>query len=352
MQIQDIKIIHQRLPLKKVFRTALRTATEIPLIEVEITTDKGIRAKGSTSSAAKVTGETTASICAAIEDYIFPSIKEMPIDNLHDVLHNINVSIPRNYSAKAAVDMAIYNLYCQYLQIPLYKYLGVFRTKLSTHMTISLGSIEQMCDDAQQALSDHFTSLKIKTGKDFRHDIEAVRQIYKTVGENVRLGIDANQGWKKREAVTAIRALQDIPSIDFVEQPVAAHDIEGLKWIKNRVDIPIMADESVFSYSDAIRIIREDAADFINIKLLKCGGIFPATKIVHAAESAGIECMLGCMMEGPLSISCGAMFAWAHKNITRIDLDSLYSLRDFTLPPYMYYGEGKIELKADHDSSK
>lgn len=352
MQIKDVKIIGQKLPLKKVFRTSLRTATEMPLTEVEITTSEGISGKGSTSSAAKVTGETTASIGAAIHDYIFPSIQGMPVDNINKILHNINVSIPHNHSAKAAVDMAIYDLYCQYLQIPLYKYLGVFRTKLSTHMTISLGTIEQMCCDAQQAVSDHFSSLKIKTGKDIHHDIEAIRQIHKTVGTNVRLGIDANQGWKKREAVAAIRALQDIPNIDFVEQPVAAHDISGLKWIKDRVDMPIMADESVFSYSDAIRIIREDAADFINIKLLKCGGIFPTTKILHAAESAGIECMLGCMMEGPLSIACAAMFAWAHKNITRIDLDSLYSLSDFTLPPYIYYGEGQIELKANHDSSE
>ncbi|BBM87337.1 dipeptide epimerase [Candidatus Uabimicrobium amorphum] len=349
MQIKDVKIVHKKLPLKKVFRTALRTATEIPLIEVEISTNEDTIGRGTTSAAAKVTGETTSSICAAIQDYIFPSIAGSSLLNVQQILHSITTSIPKNYSAKAAVDMAVYDLYCKSLQIPLYKYLGVYRTKLSTHMTVSLGEIEQMCCDAQEAVNNHFSSLKIKAGKDFRHDIEAIRQIYKTVGNSVRLGIDANQGWKKRDAVTAIRALQEIPNIDFVEQPVVAHDIEGLKWIKNRVDIPIMADESIFSYSDAMRVIREDAADLINIKLLKCGGIFPATKILHAAESAGIECMLGCMMEGPISIACGAMFACAHKNITRIDLDSLYSLRNFTLPSYIYYGEGQIELKVNHD---
>ncbi|WP_372371449.1 dipeptide epimerase [Candidatus Uabimicrobium sp. HlEnr_7] len=347
MQIIDIKVTHTHLPLEKEFRTALRTATEIPLVDIELISDSGKSGFASTCATTKVTGETISSICAAIKQFIFPAIVGNNVRNLNNILQKIQDSLPNNYGAKAGIDMAVYDLYCKSLGIKLHNHLGIFRSQLSSSMTISLGNIPEMCSNAQEAVDTGFTALKIKAGKNVDEDIKAIREIRNVVGKNISLRIDANQGWQKREAVRAIHALSSVGNIDFIEQPVKAHDLCGMKWIKDRVDIPIMADESVFNYYDAMAVVQQQAADFINIKLLKCGGIFSATKIVHAAESAGIACMLGCMMEGPKSIESAAMFACAHKNITMVDLDSLYFLREFTLPSYITYAKGNISIKTN-----
>jgi L-alanine-DL-glutamate epimerase-like enolase superfamily enzyme len=134
--------------------------------------------------------------------------------------------------------------------------------------------------------------------------------------------VDANQGWNAKDAVRIISAMEDKGlSIDLVEQPVNAHDFEGMKYVTSNVYTPILADESVFSAQDAIRIIQERAADLINIKLMKTGGIYEALKICGIAESFGVECMTGCMLESKLAVSAAAHMAAAKGIITRNDLD-------------------------------
>ena len=109
--------------------------------------------------------------------------------------------------------------------------------------------------------------------------------------------------------------------IEFVEQPVKGRDFEGLKYVTERSYVPVMADESVFSVEDAFKIMQMGAADLINIKLMKCGGIYNALKIASAAEVYGVECMLGCMLEAKVSVNAAVHLACAKNIITKIDLD-------------------------------
>lgn len=109
--------------------------------------------------------------------------------------------------------------------------------------------------------------------------------------------------------------------IEFVEQPVDAHDIEGLKFVADNVAIPVMADESVFSPKDALKIMQLRAADLINIKLMKTGGMHNALKICSIAEIYGVECMIGCMLEAKVSVTAAVHLAAAKSIITKIDLD-------------------------------
>ena len=110
-------------------------------------------------------------------------------------------------------------------------------------------------------------------------------------------------------------------NLELVEQPVPAGDIDGLKFVTDESPVPVLADESVFSPMDAIRIMQLHAADMVNIKLMKCGGITEALRIVSAAEVYGVECMLGCMLESSISVTAAAALACARRAITRIDLD-------------------------------
>lgn len=137
------------------------------------------------------------------------------------------------------------------------------------------------------------------------------------------LQLDANEGWTPKEAVRVIRELEDegIP-LEFVEQPTHRNDINGLRYVRNSVLTPIMADESLSTVEDAIDLINAEAVDMFNIKLMKCGGIKPAMEIASIAQIKRIPCMIGCMLETLTSISASVNVAAAHPNIKMIDLDS------------------------------
>ena len=152
--------------------------------------------------------------------------------------------------------------------------------------------------------------------------MERIAAIREAVGPNVQLRVDANQGWEAKEAVRIIRAMEDRGlCLDLVEQPVPAMDTDGLEHVTRNVETPILADEAVFSPRDAENIIRRGAANLINIKLMKTGGIWNALKICRMAEEHGVECMLGCMLESRLSVAAAAHLAAGQKIVTRADLD-------------------------------
>ena len=251
-------------------------------------------------------------------------------------MKRLHSCILKNTSAKAAVDMAIYDLWAKRWGAPLYKLLGGARTSFRTDITISVNPIDEMVADALDAVSRGYDILKIKVGKDGTGDVERIAAIREAVGPDVQLRVDANQGWTPKQSVAIISAMEDRNlNIELVEQSVKAHDIAGMQFVTSRVYTPILADESVFSPADAIDIIQKGAADLINIKLMKTGGIHQALKICDVAELYGVECMIGCMLESKLSVSAAAHLCCGRSVITKADLDgpSLCSVDPFTGGP-------------------
>ena len=126
-------------------------------------------------------------------------------------------------------------------------------------------------------------------------------------------------------AKQAVRILDQMQEkgldIEFVEQPVPAADLEGMQYVTRHASVPVLADARVFSPADALRIMQTGAADFVNIKLMKCGGITNALRIASAAEVYGVECMIGCMLEAKISVNAAVELACAKKIITKVDLD-------------------------------
>jgi len=322
MIIKNIEVSEILVPLVTPFKTALRTVNAVNDIVVKIITDTGEIGYGEAAPTAVITGETKESIKSAVLNYIKPSIIDMEIDNLEGIMERLNSCILKNTSAKAAVDMAIYDLYAKKLNLPLYKILGGYRNEITTDITISVNEIDQMVQDSIKAVNEGFNFLKIKVGKEAEKDIERISEIRKAVGRNVILRIDANQGWTSKQAVKIISALEDKDlNVELVEQPVKYWDLEGMKHVTQNTYTKILADESVFSAQDAVKIITENAADLINIKLMKTGGIFNGLKICDIAEVYGVECMIGCMLESKISVSAAANLGAAKKIITMVDLD-------------------------------
>ncbi|ATP41153.1 dipeptide epimerase [Solibacillus sp. R5-41] len=322
MKITKIKVGIVEAPLITPFKTALRTVHTIKNVAVHIYTDDGQVGMGEAAPTVVITGETLASITHAIEHVFAPIIIGMEIEELASILDRIEHSLYKNTSAKAAVDMALYDLWAKKYKAPLYQILGGFRQQLTTDITISVNDSEEMVRDSLQAVHRGFSILKVKVGKDAQTDVDRVVAIRKAVGPDVVLRVDANQGWTPKEAVRIIGQLEDKGvNIELVEQPVHYSDLSGMHYVTNHTRTPILADESVFSPKEALSLIHMRAADLINIKLMKTGGIFQAQKLCNIAEASGIECMIGCMLETKISVSAAAHFAAANKNITMVDLD-------------------------------
>lgn len=322
MKITDIKLFEVEAPLITPFKTALRTVDKIKNIGVYVYTDDGHIGIGEAVPTAAITGETRESIINTINHYIKPAILGMEIEELALIMERIDQSIIKNTSAKAAVDMAIYDLFAKGFHAPLYKVLGGYRKELVTNITISVNNTEEMVNDSIKAVNRGYKILKVKVGKDPEKDVERVVAIRKAVGPKVKIRVDANQGWSPKQAIRIIRKLEDADvNIELVEQPVHYADLEGMKYVTAHTETNILADESVFSPKDALKLIHMRACDYINIKLMKTGGIYQAQKVSHIAEANGIECMIGCMLETKISVSAAAHFAASQKNITMVDLD-------------------------------
>lgn len=323
MKISDIRLGMLRVPLKTPFKTALRTVDTVEDIVVSIHTDTGNIGYGEAAATAVITGDTHGSIIEAIRKYIAPRLIGQDIANLNHITQLIQNAMERNTSAKAAVEIAAYDLFGQLYGAPLYKMLGGGDPVITTDITISVDYIDKMVADSLAAVERGFESLKIKVGKDIGVDIERVKAIHAAVEGRALLRLDANQGWTAKQAVFAMRKLEDAGvHLELLEQPVRAHDIDGLKYVTDRVHTPVMADESVFGPAEVVELIKMRAADIINIKLMKTGGISNAIRIADIAALYGVDCMIGCMIETSISVAAAVHVAVAKANvITKIDLD-------------------------------
>lgn len=322
MKITDIKLGVLSVPLRVPFKTALRTVNSVEDVILEIHTDTGAVGYGEAPPTGAITGDTTGAIVGAVRDHIAKTLIGGDVDDFENLCIALQQCVVKNSSAKAAADMALWDLYGQLYQIPVYKLMGGARKSIITDITISVNEPEEMVRDAEDAIKRGYDCLKVKVGKEPEKDIARLSAIRSAVPKETCIRIDANQGWSPKEAVRILNGMQERGlDIEFVEQPVKAHDFEGLKYVTERSYVPVLADESVFSAEDALKIMQMRAADLVNIKLMKCGGLYNALKIASAAEVYGVECMIGCMLEAKISVNAAVHLACAKQIITKIDLD-------------------------------
>ena len=322
MKITAIKAGILLTPLKTPFKTAVRSVSDMTDVVVRIETDEGLAGWGSAPPTDKVTGDTVGSITGALEASINPALTGMDPCNLEECLDALDASIQRNTSAKAAVDIALHDLWARSLGQPAWRLWGGSGKVVRSDVTVSINSPEEMARDAADAAAEGFDTIKVKLGIDAELDFQRLRAIRGAVGGNVQIRVDANQGWTAKEAVRLIhRMCDDGLDIELVEQPVPAHDLDGLSFVTANVPIPVVADESCWSPADALQILQRRAADMVNVKLMKCGGIRAARRIVDIAAAMDAEVMIGAMLEGKISTAAAVHLASTYGNITKIDLD-------------------------------
>ena len=347
MKIRKIETKILKAPLKKPFQTALRRVESLEDIVVLIYTDTEHIGYGEGSPTPVITGETKGTMLAVIE-YIAPFLLHRDIEEFDALLDTVERSILKNTTAKSALEIALYDLKAKSQNQPLYTMLGGTQREFQTDITISLGSVEQMVSSSLEALVLGYRVLKIKVGETPRKDIERIEAIYKSVPKDITLRVDANQAWSAKESVQILTTLESRGVVlELVEQPVKAEDIRGLQYIKQRVQTPLLADESLFTLADAHSLLENSCVDFLNIKLAKCGGIRNALKVADIADEYGAKCMLGCMLEGAISVCAGVHVASARaKTITMLDLDAVSLCSDNPTRGGVIFEESKIILSS------
>ncbi|MCI1966434.1 MAG: dipeptide epimerase [Oscillospiraceae bacterium] len=325
MKITDIKVQTMEVPLLEPFRISLGVITHAKSAVVSVETDEGKVGYGEGSPGILITGENLPGTAAGIELLKKDLIGLDPTD-LEAVYCAMKRSQAHASTVKAAIDIACHDLLGQKAGLPVYQLLGGLNNFIETDITVGINKPEIMAAKAKAWVEKGFDTIKTKVGTGIEEDVARIKAIREAVGSHVKIRVDANQGWSAKEAVQFIQRLNEY-DLELVEQPVPYHDIAGLEYVTKHTDVLIMADESCFMATDALRLVERRAVDVVNIKLMKCGGIREALKINAICEAAGIPCMLGCMAEETnIGVTAAASLGAAMKNITRADLDCTFSL--------------------------
>ncbi len=311
------------VPLKEPFVTALRRVDRLELIVVKLEDDEGHTGWGETAATEAITEQGSGTILADLYT-IADRIRKQGAWTITQWNAWLKETVPDDPNARSAVEIALYDLAAQRTGLSLVEFLGGKSRSLKTGITISLGATTAMVTSAREALEQGFDALKIKLGDDPLKDLERVAAIADAVAGRASLKLDANQGWSVEETITFLQAIEkEGIAVDLIEQPLPREAIDALAEVRRHTAIPILADESVFSLADARRVLEAGAADCVNIKLDKSGGITEALAIADLCEARGVACMMGCMLEGAVSVGAAAHVAAARPGtITMIDLDA------------------------------
>ena len=305
--------------LSEPFEISLGVRESARNLIVTVRTESGIHGYGEGSPLPPVTGETQPA-AVAIAKSAAEVVEGREVRNYRGLVSDVRNAFPGAVSATFAVETAILDAYCREQGIPLAELFGGRPETVETDLTIPIVPPEEAALRAEEAVDAGFGHLKIKAGNDVATDIERIVAVHDIVPDAV-LKIDANQGWSPKET-KQFATEADTRGIDLalIEQPVDKDDLSGLAYTRNHVDVPVAADESVFSPADALAVVRSDAADILNVKLGKSGAL-GAMAIASVAEAANLDVMIGCMLESAVGIHTSAHVVAGLGTFEYVDLD-------------------------------
>jgi len=324
-RIERVTATRVTTPLHTPFVTALRRTTTTDTVVVRVTDSDGVTGWGEAPQVWQVTGESLAGAEACVTGPLAVVVAGRDPDDLHALLRDVGAAVAANHGAKAAVDVALHDLVARRRGVSLPVLLGGTALRVPTDVTVAAGDADALAETARARAADGFGVLKMKVGTDAATDVARVRAVREAVGPGVRIRLDANQGWTARDAVRVICGLEDAGlDVELVEQPVAAADLDGLAWVTARVRTPVLADESVYGVRDLVEVVRRRAADLVNVKLAKCGGLRVAATLLELARAQGMGSIVGSMMESHIGVGAAASLVAAHGTSAVSDLDAAW----------------------------
>jgi muconate/chloromuconate cycloisomerase len=343
MKITAIKVYAVNIPTLKTYQVAVMgTITSTQSVIVEVFTDDGLVGIGESDPSLVFTGESQHTVMAMLEHHLGPAVLDMDplgIEAIHARLESVCVGNP---FAKAAIDLACHDLLGKALGVPVYQLLGgLVRERIPIMWSLGSDPPEVNAREAAAKVEEGYRTIGLKLGiLPPNADLERVKLVRQTVGDDVQLRCDANQGWSVGTAISMIRKLEE-QGVSMIEQPLPRWDINGLAQVVREVNIPVGVDESLSSPRDALNIIQAKAADFYSIKTTKQGGLLNAKKIAGMVGAAGGKLFVNSMIEMGVSVMSGLHFAASTPGLFDIGhaLTSVRRLADDILKePVQYEG--------------
>ena len=295
---------------------------DVRSVYAKILMDNKIIGWGEAAPAWEVTGETQHSVKDVIDNYLSPDLIGKKIEDYDDLQNCFETFDPEknpqiiwgNPSAKAALDIALFDAYGKLVEKPIYKILGGQSKAIKPAATMGIMDLEKTLETVRNAITRGAKRVKLKVGLDMDKDFKTVKAVRESFPE-LEVVLDANQGYVTPE--NGIKFIKKIENFDilWMEQPILADDKKGLLEVKKSVEIPIMADEAIHSYWDAKLLLEMGAVDLVNIKLMKSSGIPGALKIADLCQDHGVPCQMGSMIESSIGTAAGIHTALSHKNI-------------------------------------
>lgn len=320
MRITAVEAWSVALDLENPYTIAYETVTSATNVYLRVITDTGPVGFGCAAPDQEVTGESPDSVLQAVRDTVEPAIRGSDPLRTAMLLERVRQPMAASPSAKAALDMALYDILGKRAGLPLWKLLGGYRDRIRTSITIGILPVKETVDEARGWVGKGFSCLKIKGGAELDTDIDRLLEVRRAVGPKIELRFDANQGFTVEQTLELVRRAAEA-RLRLIEQPTPRGEPELMAQISRRTSIPVMADESLMNLRDAFRLARKDLVDMVNVKLMKVGGVAEALHVNAVSRAAGYEVMVGCMDESALAIAAGLHFALARPNVIFADLD-------------------------------
>jgi L-alanine-DL-glutamate epimerase-like enolase superfamily enzyme len=317
--ITSIDIYRFSIPMEP-FTIATGTMDHAQNVFIRIHTNAAFYGVGECSAFPMIVGETQDTCLVMAKDFAKLWIGKNALD-IPARMQELHAFTAGNTTIKSAFDIALYDIAAKNASLPLYQFLGGEKRVVESDITIGINTPEAMAAKAVNFKSSGANILKVKLGKDAVTDVARVKQIRAAVGPEMKIQIDANQGWSFDDAVYALQAIGQY-DIEFCEQPMRTWYDDRLPELIKLSPVKIMADESVYNHHDARKQINSGSCNYINIKMAKCGGILEAKKIHDLAAEKGITCMMGGMLESRIALSAKLHFVYASPNIHFYDMDT------------------------------
>lgn len=319
LSITHIDIYRFSIPMEP-FTIATGTMDYAQNTFIRVHTDAGFYGVGECSAFPMIVGETQDTCLVMAKEFarLWKGQDALDIPARLKQLHDFTAG---NSTIKSAFDMALYDIAAKNANQPLWQYLGGAPRIVESDITVGISTPEIMAARALAFRKQGANYLKVKLGKGPAEDVERIRQIRAAVGPDMKIRIDANQGWDFDQAVYALQALGQY-DIEFCEQPMRTWFDDRLPELMQLSPVKIMADESVYNHYDALKQLKSKSCHYINIKMSKSGGINEAIKIHDAAAEFGIPCMMGGMLESRIALSAKLHFVYASPNVQFYDMDT------------------------------
>ena len=318
LRVSEVRAYRLEIPLATAYDVAYASFDAVENAVIRLETASGLTGWGCAAPDRHVTGETVEDNLDALREALAPALLRSGRSTVEHLLRAVAEAAPKDPAARAAVDLALHDLWGKERGVSVQTLLGGTGRGIPTSITIGIMNVEETSAAAAEHLARGFEALKIKGGRDPEEDIERVRAVRRAHGPKVAIRLDANQGYTVDQARTVMGALAE--DIEFIEQPVDADDLDGLADLAADAAVPVMADEPVLGPDEADEVMRR-GLKLVCVKLMKSGGLAAAARVCDIAQEHGARVMVGCMDELPISMAGAAHLALSHPAVAYADLD-------------------------------